>query len=263
MDVLTFYNKQIGVFCEYNLTLKKYSDNLVKYKRSSYSVFKGIPYHNRHTGTTSIKELEERSKKYLRKVKNEIIDLSYNNKDNFEYFITLTFSPSEFTKGEYSHEEAIDLLKKWINNQKHQNRNMSYILVPEFHKKSGHLHFHGLIGNVPKWKFSKAVNPHTGKLIKLNNTQIYNLDNYKLGFTTVSKIKSKEKVTNYISKYATKELISLKNKKRYWYSRDLVKPVTEYAYIDTNLTDYLSTENVIYQDVFERDNCSIELASTL
>lgn len=187
--------------------------------------------------------------------------------DNIKYNYTnlhiVSNSPSEFTKGEYSHEEAIDLLTKWINNQKHQNRNMSYILVPEFHKKSGHLHFHGLIGNVPKWKFSKAVNPHTGKLIKLNNTQIYNLDNYKLGFTTISKIKSKEKVTNYISKYATKELIDLKNKKRYWYSRDLVKPVTEYAYIDTNLTDYLSKENVIYQDVFERDNCSIELASTL
>ncbi len=102
--------------------------------------------------------------------------------DNIKYNYTnlhiVSNSPSEFTKGEYSHEEAIDLLTKWINNQKHQNRNMSYILVPEFHKKSGHLHFHGLIGNVPKWKFSKAVNPHTGKLIKLNNTQIYNLDNY-------------------------------------------------------------------------------------
>lgn len=37
-------------------------------------------------------------------------------------------SPSEFTKGEYSHEEAINLLTKWINNQKHQNRNMSYYI---------------------------------------------------------------------------------------------------------------------------------------
>lgn len=80
---------------------------------------------------------------------------------------------------------------------------MSYILVPEFHK-SGRLHFHGLVGNVPKWKMSKAINPHNNKLIKINNTQIYNLDNYKLGYTTISKIKSKEKVTNYISKLQRK-----------------------------------------------------------
>lgn len=135
---------------------------------------------------------------------------------------------------------------------------MSYILVPEFHK-SGRLHFHGLVGNVPKWKMSKAINPHTNKLIKINNTQIYNLDNYKLGYTTISKIKSKEKVTNYISKYATKELISLKSKKRYWYSKNLSKPVIQYDYIENSLLDYLKDENIIYQDKFTKENCSIEL----
>ena len=135
---------------------------------------------------------------------------------------------------------------------------MSYILVPEFHK-SGRLHFHGLVGNVPKWKMSKAINPHTNKFIKVNNTQIYNLDNYKLGYTTISKIKSKEKVTNYISKYATKELITLKSKKRYWYSRNLVKPTIHLSYIDTNLQEYFKKKNVVYSDVFTREDSSIEL----
>lgn len=256
MCTLTLSNKEIGIVSCYNLTLKIYSDNLVKYKKTSFSNIKGFSRQNKHNGKTSKEDLEEKSREYLKKVKTNIIDLAYNNKDKFNYFITLTFSDQEI--GEYSHEKVINLLSKWINNQKHQNKNMSYILVPEFHK-SGRLHFHGLVGNVPKWKMSKAINPHTNKLIKINNTQIYNLDNYKLGYTTISKIKSKEKVTNYISKYATKELISLKSKKRYWYSKNLSKPVIQYDYIENSLLDYLKDENIIYQDKFTKENCSIEL----
>lgn len=172
------------------------------------------------------------------------------------------FDVKEMRGGEYFHQEVISLLTKWINNQKHQNRKMSYILVPEFHKKSGHLHFHGLVGNVSKWKMTKAINPYTKKEIKISNTQIYNLDNYNLGYTTISKIKSKEKVTNYISKYATKELITLKNKKRYWFSRNLVKPIKEYGYIDIPLSEYLKDDNIVYKDTFERDYSYVEVANT-
>lgn len=256
MDVLMLYNNDFGVFCEYNCTLKKYSDNLLKYKKTSYSVIKGITFYNQHNGTMSFDELEEKSRKYLKKVKNEIIDLAYNNKDKFDYFVTLTFSSKEI--GEYTHENAIKVLKKWLNNQRKINKNMYYILVPEFHK-SGRLHFHGLVGGVSKWKLSKAINPHTKKLIKIDNTQIYNLDNYKLGYTTISKIKSREKVSNYISKYATKELITLKSKKRYWYSRNLVKPEKEYLFLDTNLNEYLKDEEILYQDIIEKEYSHIEL----
>ena len=256
MDVLTLQNNEIDIFYAYNLTLKKYSDNLVKCKHTSFSNIKGICPYNQHNGKCTQEELEEKGRAYLKKVKTNIIDLAYNNKDKFEYFITLTFSDKEV--GEYSHEKVIKLLTKWINNQKKQNPKMRYILVPEFHK-SGRLHFHGLVGRVSKWKMSKAINPHTGKLIKINNTQIYNLDNYKLGYTTISKIKSKEKVTNYISKYATKELITLKSKKRYWYSRNLDKPVVQLAYIDTNLQEYFKDKDVLYSNTFTREDCSIEL----
>lgn len=256
MDVLTLCSNDIDIFYAYNSTLKKFDDNLVKCKRTSFDVIKGIPIYNKHDGTSTDEELELKTKAYLKKVKTNIIDLAYNNKNKFEYFITLTFSDKEI--GEYSHEKAIDLLKKWINNQKHQNKNMVYILVPEFHK-SGRLHFHGLVGNVPRWKLEKAINPHTNKLIKINNTQIYNLTNYKLGYTTISKIKSHDKVTHYISKYATKELITLKSKKRYWYSRNLVKPKIEYGYLDTTLADYFKLENINYNDTFSTKNRDIEI----
>ena len=79
------------------------------------------------------------------------------------------------------------------------------------------------------------------------------------GMNVLQANQSKEKVTNYISKYATKELITLKSKKRYWYSRNLDKPVVQLGYIDTNLEDYFKDKDVLYSDTFTRKDSSIEL----
>lgn len=124
------------------------------------------------------------------------------------------------------------------------------------------MHFHGLIANVPKWQFIEARKPN-GRLIKINGLQIYNLKNYKLGFTTISKIQNQEKVSNYISKYATKELITLKNKKRYWYSRNLEKPIETLTYLHDKLQTYIQDENISYYDEFNRTDSSIEVAKLL
>lgn len=259
-QVLKHYNADTHItFFEYNTTKTIFKNGVEKIKKTSFSNTKGLSRKPEHNGSYSDKLLEEKTRKYLKQVKTNIINLAFNY-DKWEYFITLTF---DFRKvGEYSHEKAIELLVKWINNQKHQNKNMRYLLVPEFHK-SGRLHFHGLVADVPKWKFEKSINPNTGKPIKQNGLQIYNLTNYKLGFTTISKIQDQEKVSNYISKYATKELITLKNKKRYWYSRNLEKPKTEYLYIEENLSDYYKDCDISYNNVFNKENCSIEIIRTI
>lgn len=255
MALLTLKNNEIDTFYMYNLTLKKYTDNLVKCKKTSFDVQKFISRECQHNGTYTEEELEEKSRKYLKLVKTNIIDLAYNNKHLFDYFVTLTF---DFRNEVYSHEKAIENLKKWINNMKKQNKNMAYILVPEFHK-SGRLHFHGIVGGVPNWKLEKAINAKTKKPMLINGIQIYNLKNYKLGFTTISKIKSSEKVCNYIAKYATKDLITLKSKKRYWYSRNLEKPKIEYDYIDTTLKEHFKNENILFNNIFSTENREIEL----
>ena len=256
IETLTHYSSENHSFLEeYNTVKKIFTNGTEKIKKTSFSNFKGMSRGSIHNGTSTAELLEEKTKKYLKTVKTNIIDLAFNY-SAWQYFITLTF---DFRKvGEYSHEKAIDMLKKWINNQKHQNPDMTYLLVPEFHK-SGRLHFHGLIANVPKWVFIEARTPK-GRLIKENGLQIYNLKNYNLGFTTISLIQSQEKVSNYISKYATKELITLKNKKRYWYSRNLEKPRLEYSYLDTNLKDYLKDSNITYLEQFDKECCSIEVA---
>ncbi len=250
-------NNHLNV-CLYNTKITRFSNGVVKYKKSSYISSKGICPRNQHNGSCSEEELDAKTKKYLKIVRENILNLAFNF-SKWEYFITLTFDFRN--RGEYSHEKAIDLLTKWINNQKHQNRDMIYLLVPEFHK-SGRLHFHGLIANVPKWEFIEAKRPD-GTLIKENGLQIYNLKNYKLGFTTISKIQDQEKVSNYITKYATKELITLKNKKRYWYSRNLEKPITDYDLINMDLKEYLEDKNVSFYRKFDKQECSIELAQEL
>lgn len=131
---------------------------------------------------------------------------------------------------------------------------MEYLLVPELHK-SGRLHFHGLFRNVKNWRLSPAISPKTGRVIYKNGSRIYNLVNYKLGFTTVSKIKNQEAVTIYISKYITKGLLDLKNKKHYWRSKSLNLP--RYDYYKSNpdeIYDILKDYNITYEKRTEEDN---------
>ena len=101
-----------------------------------------------------------------------------------------------------------------LDYQRKRNPEMRYLIIPKLHK-SGRIHFHGVFSDVKNWSLSPAINPYTGESIIENNKQVYNLDNYKLGYTTVSKVENIEAVSHYISKYITKELLNLKNKKTY------------------------------------------------
>lgn len=254
-NVKTFKNKELGAIGCYNTREKIYKNGIHKLQKNSFDIFVGKPIKNIHNGASTLEDLEEYAKKHLKAKKEKILDLALNN-NHWQYFVTLTFSDKELG-GEYSHEKAIELLRKWIDNQKHQNRNMSYLLVSELHK-SGRLHFHGIFANVPKWQLIEARYPKNNRLIKINGKQIYNLSNYKLGFTTVSEVEDQERVSSYISKYITKELINLKFKKAFWYSRDLDKPKLDYYYYEEPLKK-LFTENVEYSEEFIRLDSSIEL----
>ena len=85
-DLLCLKDNDLENYYGYNLTLKKYSDNFVKAKKTSFINIKGYYRENKHNGTMSEEELEEKSKKYLKQVRTNIIDLGYNNKEKFDYF---------------------------------------------------------------------------------------------------------------------------------------------------------------------------------
>ena len=237
-------NDYQGVVAEYNTTLKIFPDGKKHLRYSSYSNLKGQGRVVVHNGTSTKEELEKYNMINLLRRRTNISDLAYANAciKPWDYFVTLTFD-DEFVENSYSHEKVTKKLSTWLNNQKKRNPNMRYLIVPELHK-SGRIQFHGVFSDVKNWSLSPAVNPKTGECIYKNGSQVFNLDNYKLGFTTVSKVKNIEAVSHYISKYITKELLNLKNKKNVWHSRNLVKPKMTYhlANLD-DINNYIKNNN--------------------
>lgn len=257
-DTLTLTNG-IDIFQCYNLKEKVYSSGLTKVKKYSFDSIKGRTSKNLHNGNSTEEQLQKYLKKRVKERKEKIIDIAFSN--SWTYFITLTFDPNNklyFPNG-YSHLVAIKLLVSWLNNLRHKNRGMRYIIVSEFHKGSGHLHFHGLFSNV-HFNLTPAINPHTNRLIIDNGTQIYNLLDYDLGFTTISFIKDTKKVSIYLSKYITKDLVSLHNKKVFWYSRNLEKPKIYFKYTNYDLDNLLSKHNLIYYKKINKSLSHIEIA---
>ena len=62
---------------------------------------------------------------------------------------------------------------------------------------------------------------------------VYNLNDFKWGFTTATPIKDRKRVSSYIAKYLTKEIVVPKGRKRYWASRALKKPTEDYVVMST------------------------------
>ena len=196
-----------GVVVEYNTVIKKFSDGTSHIRYTSYSNLKGQSRDAIHNGSSTLEELDRYNTINLIRRRQSISDLAHENGCiiPWEYFVTLTFD-DQFVEDSYSHEKVTEYLTRWLNNQKHQNPNMRYILVPELHK-SGRIHFHGVFALVPNWILEQGRSAKTGRLIYKNGSPIYNLKNYKLGFTTVSKVKNLEAVSHYISKYITKDYL--------------------------------------------------------
>ena len=155
---------------------------------------------------------------------NKIYEITRSNK--WEYFITLTFSPDVVNRYDYS--SITKLLHNWIMNIKNNYaRELKYIIVPEKHK-NGAFHFHGLISDIGN------LNLKDSGFKTKDGDIIYNIENYKLGFTTCTKVKNNQRVSSYITKYITKDLcVTTKGKKRYWCSYNLNKPYIEYLQLDS------------------------------
>lgn len=150
--------------------------------------------------------------------------------NEWQYFITLTFSPKQVDRED---KKSVNYAwQKYKQQLQYQYPDIKILLVPELHKKGG-IHFHGFIGNANIDKYLKpAVNhkkdsEHYGKyMYSESGAQIFNLSNFKYGYTTVVKIEndsSKLQLAHYISKYVTKQVQSGVgyNQKRYYRTHNL------------------------------------------
>src|SRR5699024_8713617 len=212
----------------------KAHSNSYKYKVKAYNdgVYKVIEYANERSKTvqkptssfrsnSDLSEdekairLEESRKQNLYKTKSKLRDYARNN--HFDKFWTLTFDPK--ICGE-SDDYRFDEMEKWLHKMRKKYGRFNYLAVPERHK-SGQIHWHMMTGYFEP----KLID--SGKRYK--EKIIFNCPEWEFGFTNVQNVRSKKKISNYVSKYITKDLMdspARRNKKKYWASRSLELPRT-------------------------------------
>lgn len=186
-------------------------------------------------------EENDEEKDYLEKsinrTKTKISDYILCN--NFTHFVTFTFDPSNSkVKNEENRKDLLKMSKlliTWVNSEqinhfrRHGHR-FGYLIVPERHKNNAwHFHavFQGYKNEIEDFYSSKnkylTVDEIRSKNKKPKNQRGF-LPRYKLGRSEIAPVKDKFRMSNYIKKYITKELINEKYKKRYWASRNLKLP---------------------------------------
>lgn len=138
--------------------------------------------------------------------------------NDFELFCTFTFDPRKVDSFKLS--ATWGVMSRWLHHQRNLSRergkDFKYLIIPERHK-SGRWHFHALIlGYSSTLKASNCVTPSLYR--------VYNITSFRSGFTTAVYIDSKEGVSNYVTKYITKDFITTFNQRRFFCSRNLVRP---------------------------------------
>lgn len=180
----------------------------------------------------------------IKRTKKKVYDYAKSNE--WEWFVTFTFSPDKVNR--YDYDECTKYLSKWFNNLKRSSPALSYLVVPEQHK-DGAYHFHGLFSGMNEhqivWTGKYVIKRVRGLRSKFVRTKekIYKIGSYKLGWMTATRIREMERVTSYITKYITKDMLNgLHGRKRYWCSRNLVLPLEEVFILDATDRFILSQE---------------------
>lgn len=177
----------------------------------------------------------------LGKSKRKIRDYILSNE--FDMFWTITFA-----KDRKDSEKCFIKLQNWIKYMKKKYGKFDYLIIPEKHK-TGEIHFHGV------------TNGFKGRLIdsgiKKKGITVYNADNWKHGFSTVTYIRDRRRTASYVTKYITKEMHQStvgKGKKKYWQSNGLRLPVEQYLEFDptsdSHTPSFVSESVAIFNNVF-------------
>lgn len=174
----------------------------------------------------------------------------------WQWFITFTFSNEKTNR--YDYDECSRLVRSWLHNQRRNAPDLQYLIVPEQHK-DGAWHFHGLLANTGKIKFSDS-----GKKDK-KGKKIYNMSKWTNGFTTATAVGDIYKVSNYIGKYITKELCEItKGKQRYFVSQNMLDPTESVFFVDENNENFIEFLSVLVDslgcDIVHVSECKNENA---
>lgn len=194
---MSFYEPLIDRDVLYNARIKLYPNDILK-----YTVFNKLIYNpDKVELLNKTNKRDDYSKSddpitrddSLKRSKDKIFDIAFMNADLWQYMVTLTLDKDKIDR--YDKKDINKKLKKWLGHLVERN-NVNYLIIPELHK-DGAVHFHGLISGNLKLYFSSHYDN--------NNRPIYNLLNWKYGFSTCVPLDdNKVAVCKYITKYVTK-----------------------------------------------------------
>lgn len=168
-------------------------------------------------------EFEEREllnkQRSMRRSRKKIKEHILNN--DHTHAITLTYKKDFDTNS-----KRLKEMERWLNKHRKNGSLKDYCLVPEKHK-NGLIHWHGVM-NLESYTLQEAVKPDLTVLKDKHGNYVYNITEWsETGFSSVTRIRDKRRLSNYMTKYMTKEIdgIFKKGQKKYWSSRGR-KPVT-------------------------------------
>lgn len=183
----------------------------------------------------------------------------YGRANKWEWFFTLTFDPVDHFD-EFNFSESKKKVSNWFHNIKKKCPKLKALIVPEQHE-SGAWHFHALVSNVDELTFEKAVNnqkfrkkkngelmlnkkgepvpnKYYGEYLRTSypdGEYIYNIKEYRNGYTTATKITDTYKAVSYIVKYITKDLCECTfGKQRYLVTKNLDLPERTLGFCEPN-----------------------------
>lgn len=140
-----------------------------------------------------------------RRAKILAFDYIMNNPD-LDLFATFTYSP-EAVEEKDSYEECYRALGVWLSNRV-QRCGLKYVIVPE-RTKAGDIHFHAIM-NSSAVKLVNALSPYTSRQLTHNGKPLYNIIDWKFGFTSAEFIATadgdRRAVSKYIFKYMGKQM---------------------------------------------------------
>lgn len=140
-----------------------------------------------------------------RRAKILAFDYIMNNPD-LDLFATFTYSPEAVAEKD-SYDECYKALGVWLSNRVQRN-GLKYVIVPE-RTKSGDIHFHAIM-NGEAVKLEKAFSAKSGRSLTHNGKPLYNITDWKFGFTSAEFIPEadgdRQAVSKYIFKYMGKQM---------------------------------------------------------
>ena len=140
-----------------------------------------------------------------RRAKINAFDLIMCNHD-LDTFVTFTYSPDE-VDDKASYDECYESIAVWLSNRV-QRRGLKYVMVPE-RTKRGDIHFHAIM-NSGALKLAPAQSAKSGRVLTHNGKPLWNVPDWKFGFTSAELIGAADgdraAVSKYIFKYMGKQM---------------------------------------------------------